>query len=118
MYDVVIALHNMKINIFIFDYHFTAACTIQEDIVKCKASIQMSGKCLYKSKQGSKCNYSVELMRSEATVKIGTTEITLTNGGTLSECAEFTYDQGTLLIEEDVCKCKEGILYLTRVDIL
>lgn len=78
----------------------------------------MSGKCLYKSKQGSKCNYSVEVMGSEATVKMGTTEITLTNGGTLSECAEFTYDEGTLLIEEDVCKCKEGILYMTRVDII
>ena len=78
----------------------------------------MSGKCLYKSKQGSKCNYSVELQGSEATVKIGTTEISLTNGRTLSECAQFTYDQGTLLIEEDVCKCKKGILYLTHVDII
>lgn len=57
-------------------------------------------------------------MGFEATVKMGTTEITLTNGGTLSECAEFTYDEGTLLIEEDICKCKEGMLYMTRVDII
>ncbi|CAC5361395.1 unnamed protein product [Mytilus coruscus] len=84
-----------------------AACSIREEIVQCKATVRVSGSCFYKSKVGSSCVYTAQLSDSQATIKTSTQEMVLTNGGNLAECAIFTFDDGTLKIEDDVCKCFE-----------
>ncbi|XP_052106228.1 zonadhesin-like isoform X16 [Mytilus californianus] len=84
-----------------------AACSIREEIVECKATVRVSGSCFYKSKVGSSCVYTVQLSDSQAIIKTSTQEMVLTNGGNLAECAIFTFNDGTLKIEDDVCKCFE-----------
>ncbi|VDI14319.1 Hypothetical predicted protein [Mytilus galloprovincialis] len=82
-----------------------AACSVREEIVECKATVRVSGSCFYKSKVGSSCVYTVQLTDSQAIIKTSTQEMVLTNGGNLAECAIFTFNDGTLKIEDDVCKC-------------
>ncbi|CAG2244657.1 Plasminogen,Hepatocyte growth factor [Mytilus edulis] len=85
-----------------------AACSVREEIVECKATVRVSGSCFYKSKVGSSCVYAVQLSDSQAIIKTSTQEMVLTNGGNLAECAIFTFNDGTLKIEDDVCKCFEA----------
>ncbi|CAG2252624.1 PLG [Mytilus edulis] len=85
-----------------------AACSVREEIVECKATVRVSGSCFYKSKVGSSCVYTVQLTDSQAIIKTSTQEMVLTNGGNLAECAIFTFNDGTLKIEDDVCKCFEA----------
>ncbi|XP_071162417.1 uncharacterized protein [Mytilus edulis] len=85
-----------------------AACSVREEIVECKATVRVSGSCFYKSKVGSSCVYTVQLTNSQAIIKTSTQEMVLTNGGNLAECAIFTFNDGTLKIEDDVCKCFEA----------
>ncbi|XP_063427691.1 uncharacterized protein LOC134711167 isoform X4 [Mytilus trossulus] len=87
-----------------------AACSVREEIVECKATVRVSGSCFYKSKVGSSCVYTVQLSDSQAIIKTSTQEMVLTNGGNLAECAIFTFNDGTLKIEDDVCKCFEAIV--------
>ncbi|XP_052075053.1 IgGFc-binding protein-like isoform X1 [Mytilus californianus] len=82
-----------------------AACSMREEIVQCKATVRVSGSCFYKSKVGSSCVYTAQLSDSQAIIKTSTQEMVLTNGGNLAECAIFTFNDGTLKIEDDVCKC-------------